>query len=237
MLNGASITGQIANQSDKLELALVVEHPELSEYLAQRIGNIVPVRVYDSAEGLMQSLHENRFGMVISEIRLPGLNGVELCRQIKKSADPNAMPVILMTALDSDLQMAKIADLCLVKPFSLFTLLEAIDRLWPGGPPQVGPDDAIHPVLAIANDALSDCQFDVSTWAEKTQLTSRELTRTVFHISGMTPTTWLREQRLRQVHRLISDGSCQSLIEAGMRCGFDNPDYLQRIYRVRFGEQ
>ena len=229
--------GQIANQPDKLELALVVEHPELSEYLAQRIGNIVPVRVYDSAEGLMQDLDEKRIGMVISEIRLPGLNGVEMCRQIKKSADTNAMPVILMTALDSDLETAEIADLCLVKPFSLFTLIEAIDRLWPGGPPQVGPDDAIHPVLAIANDALSDCQFDVSTWAEKSQLTSRELTRTVFHISGMTPTTWLREQRLRQVHRLISNGRCQSLIEAGLRCGFNNPDYLQRIYRVRFCEQ
>ncbi len=220
-----------------LKLALIVEHPELSEYPAQRIGNNLPVQVFDSAEQALADVNGKRFGLIVSEIRLPGMDGIELCRRIKANPITAAMPVILMTALDSDVETTDVADLCLVKPFSLFTLLESIDRLWPGGPPQTCSANAVHPVLAIAQNSLGDSEFDVNTWARMIELSPQKLTRTVFNISGMTPTTWLREQRLRRVHRLISEGSSRSLIEAGKRCGFDNPDYLQRVYRVRYGEQ
>ncbi len=220
-----------------LKLALVVEHPELSEYLAQRIGNNLSVEVFGSAEQALADVDGQRFGLIVSEIRLPGMDGIELCRRIKADPATTDMPVILMTALDSDVETTDIADLCLIKPFSLFTLLEGIDRLWPGGPPQSCTAESVHPVLAVAHEFLDDSTFSVTSWSEKAGLSSQKLTRTVFHVSGMTPTTWLREQRLRRVHRMISNGSCRSLIEAGKRCGFDNPDYLQRVYRVRYGDQ
>jgi len=46
----------------------------------------------------------------------------------------------------------------------------------------------------------------------------------------------LREQRLLRVRALIDAGECKTLAEAGARAGLDNPAYLYRLYRARFGQ-
>ena len=56
-------------------------------------------------------------------------------------------------------------------------------------------------------------------------------------LTGQPPQTWLREQRLQQVRRLLGSGACKTLAEAGSRCGFDNPAWLYRCYRARFGNR
>ena len=55
-------------------------------------------------------------------------------------------------------------------------------------------------------------------------------------LTGQSPQTWLREQRLLRVRHLIRSGDCKTLAEAGTRCGLDNPAWLYRSYRARFGE-
>ena len=94
-------------------------------------------------------------------------------------------------------------------------------------------DDAL---LRIARCRLAETGFGVAQWSDAAHLSDRQLRRRVAEQTGLSPIVWLREQRLAKVRELISSGACQTLAEAGRNCGFDNPNYLYRLYRTQYGE-
>ena len=89
--------------------------------------------------------------------------------------------------------------------------------------------------LALALQHLADASFGVNEWSGRAHLSERQLRRRVSELTGQAPVAWLRHQRLLRVRRLISEGSCRTLAEAGLASGFDNPSYLYRLYRAQFG--
>ena len=91
-------------------------------------------------------------------------------------------------------------------------------------------------ILQLALVHMAEPEFGVAQWSERCHLSDRQLRRRVTELTGLSPLIWLREQRLLQARTLLSDGSCQTLIDAGMRVGLCNPAYLYRLYRARFGE-
>ena len=94
---------------------------------------------------------------------------------------------------------------------------------------------SVDPLISIAAAALDEATFGVSQWAERAHLSDRQLRRRVADLTGLSPQTWLREQRLDKVRQLISSGQCRTLAQAGLQAGFDNADYLYRLYRARYG--
>jgi AraC-like DNA-binding protein len=92
-------------------------------------------------------------------------------------------------------------------------------------------------LLALALNGLGDAEFAITHWAALAHLSERQLRRRVGELTGQSPQTWLREQRLLRVRYLLRSGACKTLAEAGARCGLDNPAYLYRSYRARFGER
>lgn len=225
---------------------LVEDHPDLAAYLAERLGEHLPVTCVGSAEQAMSVLKETQgIGLLISDVMLPGASGIELCRCLSSpKPDQPALPVILISAKASDADrqagLAAGASAYLAKPFSFETLLHEIARAWPAASPRVAapPSDpgSVEPLLAIALKHLGEAHFAIPHWAELVHLSERQLRRRVNELTGQSPQTWLREQRLLRVRHLLRSGECKTLAEAGSRCGLDNPSYLYRSYRARFGE-
>ena len=222
-------------------ILLVEDHPDLAAYLAERIGEHLPVACVGSAEAALETLTDGAdIRLVISDVVLPGISGVELCRHLV----PRALPVILISAKAADVDrhagLAAGARAYLAKPFSFETLLAEIARAWPAAAPRLtaSPCDPAHadPLLTIALDRLADARFSITDWAQAAHLSERQLRRRINEITGQSPQTWLREQRLLRVRHLLRNGTCKTLADAGHRCGLDNPAWLYRSYRARFGE-
>ncbi|KAB8198687.1 response regulator [Lysobacter maris] len=235
-------TGRKAMDSRKV--LIVEDHPELANYLGHRLGEYCPVKVVSSAEEAIEQLQCNAFGAVVSDVVLPGISGIELCTRIKADQRLAAIPVLLISARAetrrSEEGVAAGASEYLVKPFGFEALIGAISRAWPDASLYFSSEEKIVsdagdvPLLAPALEALADPDFSVGAWARRAHLSERQLRRRVIELTGQSPVAWLREQRLLRVRRLISDGSCRTLSEAGARVGLDNPGYLYRIYRARF---
>ena len=82
-----------------------------------------------SAEEALQLLEERRFDLLISDLMLPGINGLELLTQV--AANNPAMPSIIMTAFGSpqmELQVRRVATEFLPKPFTLNELVVTVER-------------------------------------------------------------------------------------------------------------
>ena len=222
---------------------LVEDHPDLAAYLAERIGEHLPVTCVGSAEDALQALSQDHdFRLLISDVMLPGASGLELCRHVHQGEHP--LPVVLISAKAADgdrtAGLAAGANAYLAKPFSFEALLDESARAWPAASPRLCPApataDTVDPLLSVALQAMADAEFSISTWAERVHLSDRQLRRRVHELTGQSPQTWLREQRLLRVRHLLRSGECKTLAEAGSRCGLDNPAYLYRSYRARFGD-
>lgn len=224
---------------------LVEDHPDLAAYLAERLGERVPVALAGSAEEAWSMLAADAdIRLVVCDVVLPGASGVELCRRLADASETSRRPVILISAkaadVDREAGLAAGASAYLAKPFSFETLLDAIERAWPAVGPRLAapPADgaAVDPLLGIALGRIEDADFSVVDWAGRAHLSERQLRRRINELTGQSPQGWLREQRLLRVRHLLRSGACKTLAEAGARCGLDNPAYLYRSYRARFGE-
>ncbi|MCX7563125.1 ATP-binding protein [Xanthomonadaceae bacterium XH05] len=222
---------------------LVEDHPDLAAYLAERIGDHLPVTWVDSAERALDVLaEEHDIQLLISDVMLPGASGLELCRHVRDGVHP--LPVLLISAKAADGDRAAGLDAgasaYLAKPFSFEDLLDAIARAWPAAGWRLSPapaaPESVDPLLTVALEGMIDTEFSIATWADRVHLSERQLRRRVHELTGQSPQIWLREQRLLRVRHLLRNGECKTLAEAGSRCGLDNPSYLYRSYRARFGD-
>lgn len=89
--------------SDATTILLVDDEPNLRELLADELGVLgYGVLEADSGARALAALERGPVDLVISDIRMPGMNGIELCRRIKADARFALLPVILLSGL-SDL--------------------------------------------------------------------------------------------------------------------------------------
>lgn len=116
-------------------LLLVEDHPELAAYLADRLGERCDIVVVPSAEAAWERLQDQKFGCVVSDVVLPGTDGIDLCARIKTDQRFGDLPVLLISAKagksDRARGLAAGAHAWLTKPFSIETLFQAVERAWP----------------------------------------------------------------------------------------------------------
>lgn len=88
----------------------------------------------------LELIDGDRPDLVISDVMMPVLGGVELCRRLKAEAGTRAIPVILMSAAGRPVGDGACGDAFIDKPFTL-EAVEALVRRWlpPPSPPDGGP--------------------------------------------------------------------------------------------------
>ena len=108
---------------------------ELLAYNLEREGYQI-AKAYDGHQAL-QYIRENKPSLVILDLMLPGLNGFEICRMIRKKPDTEGLPIIMLTAktdsVDKIMGLEIGADDYITKPFNVRELLarvRAVLRRW-----------------------------------------------------------------------------------------------------------
>jgi len=87
-------------------ILIVDDHVDLAENLAEILGlNGHQCQIVDSAERALAALHEGAFAGVITDLRLPGLSGLDLLDRLRDEG--NSTPLILISAFASDAVVAR----------------------------------------------------------------------------------------------------------------------------------
>ena len=124
---------QTQDAGNRQKILIVEDNDELREYLRRTLAENYHVQVCSNGKSALCIVKEYFPDLIISDIMMPEMRGDELCQKVKNDIDTSHIPVILLTALNTDkniidgLQTG--ADEYVVKPFNIGILRATIANL------------------------------------------------------------------------------------------------------------
>ncbi len=229
----------IVQETDEAKpVVLVVEDDDsLSDFVAKSLRGegYKPITCSNGAEA-MQQLEGVAVDLIISDVMMPEMDGIELCRQVKTNINFSHIPLILLTAKgNSDAEIAGIesgADAYITKPFKwkhltvvVRNLLESRARLKNkfAQQPFVEVDslatnshdkEFVEKLIALIEERLTDPQLSVEDISRKMAMSRSVLHKKLKAISGHVPNEFVRLIRLKNAAKLLLSGG-HSISEAG----------------------
>lgn len=178
--------------------------------------------------------------LIVSDVMMPHVDGLEVCRLLKASANWRATPLILLSAKGSvdhrveGLQMG--ADDYMAKPFSVAEHLQRLRSRVPWGVDEdSGSEGWCEKLEACISEKLTSPEFDVRELAETLGYSERQLLRRVMQHSGLKPSALILQKRLERAHELIESQCYETLAEVAYAV-FLSPGYFSRRYRRVYGD-
>lgn len=195
--------------------------------------------------------------LIVSDINMPELNGIDLSKKLKSDQRTLSIPVILLTALTGDeyhIQSLNTgADDYMAKPFNFEILLSKInnflsqqDKLRKTYQRQVqimpnevilekednDHDKFIKEAFDLVEKNLSNIEFSVEEMSRKLHMSRAGLYKKIFTLTGKTPIEFVREIRLQKAARLLESGK-MTISEVAYEVGF-NPKSFTKNFKAFF---
>jgi DNA-binding response OmpR family regulator len=167
----ATAAGRILVVEDETDIAGLIKHT------LERQGDLA-VEIATSGDVALRSVADTHPDLVILDLNLPGLSGIEVCRIVRSRPETAAIPIIMLTARASESDRVSGFDLgaddYVTKPFSIRELaarVRAVLRRRPAAPGAAGPAPAPYrgAHLAADFDAVS-----IAVDGQPVRLTRRE---------------------------------------------------------------
>lgn len=197
--------------------------------------------------------------LVIADVMMPVMDGLEMCRQIKNEISTSHIPVLVVTACSMDEQRAggyeAGADGYIAKPFNrkLFlsrcrNLIDNRKRITAASDhaPEAERPAATLPqgdidseffarVMEIINAEIANPDLNVDELASRMGLGRSQFYRKIKALTNASPVELLRKHRLRRARHLLNTTE-QSISEVCYATGFSAPAYFSKCFRDEFGE-
>lgn len=228
---------------------LVVEdNPEMQQYLHATLSSHFEIVLADNGRKALEILENKRFDLILSDLMMPEMDGMELLEHVKSNAHWKNTPFVMLTALASDKDKFKALNVglddYLLKPFNSEELLVRINNLIANHKERVfdeseGSEDQqwLQSVQELTDLRLLDEDFSVATLADELGIIERQLYRKMKKLTGLTPNKFIQEMRLRRGRNYLETGTYKTLKEVSLAVGFDSYQYFSRLYEKRFGKK
>ena len=246
-----------ADKKHPVRLLIVEDNTDLREFIQQFLSkNYTVLEAIDGLSGLNQAV-DTIPDLIISDVMMPGLDGLTLCQRLKTDERTSHIPVILLTAkADVASKLTGLgygADDYLTKPFQLDELQARIQNLItqrqqlrerfsrqltlkPSEVTVTSADERfLQRALSIVETQLSNPHFDVDRFSREIGLGRTQLYRKLTALTNQSPTDFIRLMRLRRAADLLRQQH-GNVSEIAGQVGFNSLNYFTRCFREQFGQ-
>lgn len=253
--NGAADHGETAGETEKPVVLVVDDNADVRYCIRGSIEeDYYVVEAADGGEGILRA-REIIPDLVVSDVMMPGTDGYQLCRTLKNDVLTSHIPVILLTAKnteESELEgLESGADDYIVKPVSSSLLMSRARNLielrrqlqrerknrmtfQPGEIPVSPIDDKFYLKMQETVDTnMSEPDFNVEALSRALEMSQTTLNRKVRALTGKTPTHFIRDYRLKRAAQLLETRAGNISTVAGM-VGFSDKSYFTRCFKEQF---
>jgi YesN/AraC family two-component response regulator len=260
-LKQIDVEPRVSNGNSEDPLILIVEdHEEMCQFIESiLVEDYRTITAANGTEGI-ETAFKAIPDLIITDIMMPGIDGIELNKALKRDIRTSHIPVIMLTAkndIESKLQgLESGAEAYLTKPFSKKELLLRLHNIFElrkklhlhywamfnGSDQQLDhlpfsdfENDFLNKIKQIIEDQIDDPQFDVEKLAKKALLSYSQLYRKLKSLTGHTPIQYIHEIRLKRAKEMLTSSDLP-ISEIAFQVGIEDPVYFTRIFKKKFGE-
>lgn len=248
-------------KTEKQSRILIVEdNDELREYLSRSLCEEYQIQVCSNGKAALNIIKEYLPHLIISDIMMPEMRGDELCQLVKNDIDTSHIPVILLTALNTDkniidgLQTG--ADEYIVKPFNIGILRATIANLLVNrallrhkyGNLELNDDDHnsdcincstdldwkfIATVKKSVDENMDNPNFNVDVLCTLLNMSRTSFYNKIKALTDQAPADYIRLIRLKRAAHLLKEQK-YSITEVSEMTGFSDAKYFREVFKKRF---
>ena len=238
------------------KILLVEDNNDFRHYLQEELRrHFVVFEASDGEEGEAVALQQKP-DIIITDLMMPKMDGIELCKRIKHNIDVSHIPIILLTASASveneERGYKEGADAYMTKPFKWEILTARIHNLLAQRRQQqnefkqnaeaeakdvtISPadEDFLNKALRFVEKNMDNSEYSVDELSDDMAMSRATLFRKMRSVIGMSPTDFIRNTRLKRAAQLITEGRL-SVTEIAYSVGYSSPGHFTKSFKKEFG--
>lgn len=243
------------SKNDNYTILVVDDNLEFLNFLTASISTQYNVLKATNGQEALQILEQENVDLVISDVMMPVVDGLQLCQSIKSNINTSHIPVILLTArVGDDYQVEGLtygADDYITKPFSMEILKLRVKRMLENNLKRqeqferevkiepskitITPLDQqfIQKAVQVVEDNFENPDFSVEMLAEQLNLSRGHLYKKLSKITGKNPIDFIRVIRMKRAQQLLQESQLQ-VSEIAYKLGYNSPKLFTKHFKETF---
>lgn len=247
---------QLATDEEKPTLLIVEDNIDMQSFLYSSFKDNYRVLLANNGIEGIRILETEEIDIIVSDIMMPEMDGIEFCNKLKNNLLWNHLPVILLTAktnIASRIEALEIgADAYIDKPFSVMHLSAQIRNLLESRKnllkkftetpmaslKSIAGNDAdkefLEKIHQVIEKNISNETFSVENMAEAMHISNSSLFAKIKNLTGITPNKLMLLVRMKKAAELLMENKYR-INEVCYMVGFSNPSYFAKCFQKQYG--
>jgi signal transduction histidine kinase/DNA-binding response OmpR family regulator/ligand-binding sensor domain-containing protein len=244
-------------QSEReMKIMVVEDNDDLLKFMQKTLENEFRVLTAMDGSEAWKIIQKQLPDLIVSDVMMPGMDGFELCRQVKSAYETSHIPIILLTALSEKTNELKGlglgADDYITKPFDMNLLVQRIRTIIHNR--QIVKDKALKMISINNNEPLlenvhndkfvkklsevvksnmANSAFDKEEFAQAMNVSTSLLYKKMKALTDTSPTDFIKIVRLNHALELLQSRK-YSVTEVSELCGFASVGYFSTVFKKHF---
>lgn len=243
-------------ESDRTTILITEDDPSLLDFIAKNlhIEGYKAICAHNGIEAL-DLLEKETVDLIISDVMMPEMDGLTLCKTVKSNIEYSHIPVILLTARgnsDTEIEGVKYgADSYIIKPFKWKYVIAVVKNLlesrsvlkekFAGQPftkagnltTNTHDKKFIETIVSTVEERLADPQLSVEELSRDMGMSRSSLHKKLKSLTGYVPNEFIRIVRLKHAARLLLTND-YSISQIGHIVGFNSHSYFSKCFFQQF---
>lgn len=251
-----NINTVITESTNEHKILIAEDNQELRDYLNNLFKGTYHTILAENGKVALMLAEKHNPDIIISDIMMPEIDGIKLCKTIKEDVNLSHTPIVLLTAYATNKHKYEGteagADLYITKPFDSTLLKAKINNILKNRQILISKiseqdkyslsDLPINSIdkgfLNIVNKCIKDNidnpELNVEMLSNSVNLSKSQLTRKMNSMAGVSPAKYIQDFRLNIAYKLLKESEL-SVSEIAYQTGFSDPKYFSRNFKSKFG--
>lgn len=234
---------------------LAEDDPDIRRYMYSSLSDDFEIVAVDNGDAILEMLAKNNPDIILSDVMMPGLGGIDLCRQLKSNVETSHIPVILLTGLtgrnDIIAGLEAGANDYIAKPFDMSVLRVRIKNILdnrnrlriqlttendaPAEEEFASELDRtfIEKMRSVIEEHMADSDYSIADVCRELGMSRTSVYNKIKSLTGLSINDYIRVYRLNRAKELLIQHQ-YNVAEVAYMVGFADAKYFSTCFKKQF---
>ena len=237
-------------------ILIVEDNQEIRHYLCSGLSDLFNTLEAGNGEEALEKLKDNEIDIIITDVMMPVMDGIKLCKNVKQNIRTCHIPVIILSAktdIKDQLEGLQVgADDYIPKPFAIAVITSKIQNMMRtrrhmleryAKSLEVEPEkitfnvmdeELLKRAVKIVEENIDNIEFSTDEFAQKMNMSRSNLHIKMKALTGESTNEFIRKLRFNKATKLLKEGR-YTVSEISTMVGFNTPSYFATSFKKYFG--